>query len=347
MDYFQDILTYQVAQNTMQDFLIALGLFVGLFIVFRIFKSIVVARLKKLATKTANNFDDVLIEVIQGISWVFYLVVALYFPLKTLAFGEVFEKWLNGIFIVIVVWQVIRFILSLIEYGLGNFAEKKGAKTAFSGVRLVLKIVLWSIGLLLILSNLGFNVTSLVASLGIGGIAIALAVQNILGDVLSSFSLYFDKPFQVGDFIVLGENKGTVKKIGLKTTRLETLQGEELVISNNELTSSKIQNFKKMKKRRIVMNFGVVYETNSKKLKKINDIVKKIIDKTKDVDFDRSHFKEFGDFSLNFEVIFYVLSADYVDYMDKQQEINFAIKEAFEKEKIEMAYPTQTVYVSK
>ncbi|MBI4232420.1 mechanosensitive ion channel family protein [Candidatus Peregrinibacteria bacterium] len=212
---------------------------------------------------------------------------------------------------------------------------------------MLIKIVIWSVGGLLIFSNLGFDVTSLVTSLGIGGIAVALAVQNILGDIFSSFSLYFDKPFQVGDFIIAGEHSGRVKKIGLKSTRLETLQGEELVISNKELTTSRVQNFKKLKRRRVALNFGLIYETPVKKLRKVNDIVKEIIEGLDVVEFGRSHFSQFAAASLNFEVIYFVNSQEYEVYMDRQQEINLKIKEAFEKEKITMAYPTQTLYLKK
>jgi len=183
--------------------------------------------------------------------------------------------------------------------------------------------------------------------LGIGGLAIAFALQNILEDMFSSFSIYFDRPFQIDDFIVIGDDMGIVKKIGIKSTRIQTLQGEELIISNKELTGKRIRNFKKMEKRRIVFKFGVVYETSTEKLKKIPGIIKDIMDRAELAEIDRVHFKEFGDFSLNFEVIYYIKSREYIDYMNTQQEMNFAIKERFEQEGIEMAYPTQTLYVNK
>ncbi len=344
---FREYFSYQIGANTLWDLMLAVGFFIVLLIVFKIFEKIVVSRLRRLAKTTKNEFDDELIEVIESISPLFYFVVALYFPLKGIVLPETADKILDGVFIVVIVWQVIRFILSLIDFGLRRFVNKKeasGVKTTYHGVRLVAKIILWIVGLLLILSNLGFNITSLVASLGIGGIAVALALQNILTDIFSSFSIYFDKPFQVGDYIVVGKDDGIVKKIGLKTTRLETLQGEELVISNQELTSSRVQNFRKIKKRRNTIKLGVVYETSQKKLKRVGEILEKIVTGTKDVDFVRCFFTEFGDFSLNFELIYYTLSPEYVDFLVKQEEINFAIKEAFEKEKIEFAYPTQVIY---
>ena len=200
---------------------------------------------------------------------------------------------------------------------------------------------------ILILSNLGYNVNSLVASLGIGGIAVALAVQNILSDIFCSFTIYLDKPFVVGDRIVLDKYSGYVKKIGIRTTRIETLEGDELVVSNKDLTSSRIRNYKKMQRRRIVFQVGVEYETKAEKLKQIPKMIKQIIDNIEVIDFARVHFKEFGDSSLIFEIVYYTNSNDYDVYMDKQQELNLAIVEKFEEEKINIAYPTQTVFIKK
>jgi len=214
-------------------------------------------------------------------------------------------------------------------------------------LNIIIKIILWIIGLLLILSNLGINITSLVAGLGIGGIAIALALQNILSDLFSSFAIYFDKPFKVGDFIIIGKDMGTVEQIGIKTTRLRALQGEQIVISNQELTSARIQNFKKLSERRVAFELGVVYGTPDDKMKKIPELIEKIIKETKDTRFDRSHFKSFGDFALIFETVYYITSGEYLDYMNAQQEIGLKIKEKFSTEEIEFAYPTQTLFLNK
>lgn len=210
-----------------------------------------------------------------------------------------------------------------------------------------MKICLWVFAGLIVLSNLGFNISSLIAGLGIGGIAVAFALQNILTDIFSSFSIFLDKPFKAGDFIVVGNDMGVVEKIGIKTTRLKTLQGEELVVSNKELTSVRVRNFKKLEKRRVVSMLGICYETNSEKLKAIPSIIKDIVSAIDVTEFDRCHFKDYGDFSLNFETVYYINSADYAQYMDAQQAINFRIKEEFEKRSIGFAYPTQTLYIQK
>lgn len=199
----------------------------------------------------------------------------------------------------------------------------------------------------MILANMGYNVTSLIAGLGIGGIAIGLALQNILGDLFSSLAIYFDKPFKVGDFVIVDQYMGTVKHVGVKTTRIEALQGEEIVVSNSDLTNSRIQNFGVMQRRRIAFNFGVTYDTSAEKLKAIPGWVKKIIDDIEITEYDRSNFKGFGDSSLDFENVYYLNSGDYNEYMNTQEEINLAIVQKFEEEGVEMAFPTQTVHVKK
>ncbi len=349
---YEDILMYKVWHNSVRDYLLAFLLFLAIFVVTKLFKRLVVSRCSELAKKTSNHFDDELAVVVRDISGLFYYVLALYFPLRMLTTLDWIEQTLHVVFLVVVAFELVKIAQAFAGFGLKSLAgrghmKEKEAHTTFQGLRIIINILLWIVGVLLVLSNLGVNVSSLVASLGIGGIAVALAVQNILADMFSSFSIYFDRPFSVGDYIVVGTDEGTVKKIGLKTTRIETLQGEELVISNKELTSARIQNFKKLRNRRVAFSLALVYETANVKLQKVNEIVKKVIDDVDNVEFSRSHFKTFGDHSLDFEVVYYVLSSEYVEYMNKQQEINFGIKEAFEKEKIEMAFPTQTVHVKK
>jgi len=199
----------------------------------------------------------------------------------------------------------------------------------------------------MVLTNLGIEITPLIASLGVGGIAIAIALQSVLSDLFSAFAIYFDKPFKEGDFIIVGNDMGTVQRIGIKTTRIKSLQGQELIVSNSELTSTRVNNYQRMEERRIVFNFGVEYSTSLSKLKKINKIVEKIFKEVNGARLDRVHFHQFGDFSLNYEVVYYVKSPEYAKYMDVQQEINFKLKEYFEKERIVFAFPTQTLFVEK
>lgn len=202
-------------------------------------------------------------------------------------------------------------------------------------------------GFLFLIDNLGYDITTLVAGLGIGGIAVALAAQTILGDLFSYLVIFFDKPFEIGDFIIIDDKMGTIEYIGIKTTRIRTLSGEQLICSNTDLTNSRVHNYKRMEKRRVVFSFGVIYQTAASQIKRIPGIVREIIESDAGNTFDRAHFSSYGDFSLNFEVVYYVMTPDYNIYMDRQQAINIAIFERFEQEKIEFAYPTQTVLLNK
>jgi small-conductance mechanosensitive channel len=336
--------------NTVFDYIKSVGVFIVLVIVFKLVQFVILRRLGKLAKKTKTDIDDTLIAIVRSLKPQFYYFIAFYFAVRFLSVNTFAEKIIGSALIIWIVYQIIIGIQILIDYVLHQRIAKdkdKGTKAAVGYLNKIAKATLWIAGVLIILSNLGVNITSVIAGLGIGGVAIAFALQNILSDLFSSFAIYFDKPFSVGDFIIVGEQMGVVEKIGIKTTRLRALQGEEIVIANNELTSSRVQNFKRMEKRRIVFTIGVTYNTPSDKLKKIPDIVKNIIGAMEHAQIDRVHFKKFGDFSLNYEVVYYILSPDYITYMDTQQAINLALVEAFEREGIDFAYPTQSIILKK
>jgi small-conductance mechanosensitive channel len=225
--------------------------------------------------------------------------------------------------------------------------ESSGGEKQLRGILGLINFVVWAVALVFLLDNLGVKISAVVAGLGIGGIAVALAAQAVLGDLFSYFVIFFDKPFEIGDFIVINDKMGVVEFIGVKTTRIRAIGGEMLVISNTDLTNSRLHNFKKMEKRRVVFNLGVTYQTPSDKLKAIPQLVKLVIENQENAIFDRGHFASYGDFSLNFEFVYYVTSADYVAYMDIQQSINIAIYEQFENAGIDFAYPTQTIFMPK
>ena len=215
--------------------------------------------------------------------------------------------------------------------------------TTLDALGLLGKIVLWVILSLIVLDNLDVQIDSLIASLGIGGIAVALALQNILSDLFASLSITLDKPFVIGDFVVVDDFEGNVEDIGLKSTRIRSLSGEELIFSNNDLLNSRIRNFKRLEKRRISFSFGITCGTPLEKLKIIPGIVEEIITPLDKVQFERAHFTDLGDFSLNFSVVYYVLDPAYATYLDIQQIINLELYQRLEQEGIELAYPTQTI----
>ncbi len=252
-----------------------------------------------------------------------------------------------GFLLQVALWgnAVISFWIT--RYMQKRMEEDAAAATSIGALRFVGKLLLWTFVLLLALDNLGIDVTALVTGLGIGGIAVALALQNVLGDLFASLSIVLDKPFVIGDFIIVGDFLGTVEHIGLKTTRLRSLSGEQLVFSNSDLLGSRIRNYKRMAERRIVFSFGVIYQTPHEKLARIPEMVREIIEAQEKARFDRAHFKAYGDSSLNFEVVYYVQVPDYLVYMDIQQAVNLELYRRFQEEGIEFAYPTRTLFIQR
>lgn len=337
--------------NSLKAWITALVVFILSIVILKVFKGVIISKMQKLSEKTKNEIDDMVIAGLGSIHWPFYVFVSFYFSLNFLSVPAWLSSVAYYIFLISIVFYSIKIVERLIDLGARKMVEHREGNGQDVGIvrlmKMSAKIFLWAGAVILLLSNMGYNVTSLVAGLGIGGVAVALAVQNILSDLFSSLSIYFDKPFKIGDFIIVGSDMGVVQNIGIKSTRIQTLQGQELVISNSELTSARVNNYGKMAKRRIVFEFGVTYDTPKEKLEKIPAQVKAAVESQDDVEFDRAHFRNFADSSLMYEVVYYLNSGDYNRYMDTQQAINLALVDKFEKEKVEFAFPTQTVYVKK
>ncbi len=346
-DWLMELWSYDVAGNSFGQLATAVLVFFAILLGIKIFRSIFLHKMENLAKKTASRWDDVVVAILGKISNFFFLFCSLFLTVEFfLELQPQVENLIQSVFIISLVYEILKVGQAAVAFGLERSSIGKN-KTSLQGIKLVANIVLWAIGALVVLDNLGFDISTLAASLGIGGIAIALAAQNILSDLFSSFTIYFDRPFQVGDYIVIGSHEGVVKKIGLKTTRIEALQGEELVISNKELTESRVQNFKKLKTRRVQFKLGVTYDTPAAKLRMIPKMIEDVIKEVELAEFDRAHFHTFDDSSLGFVVVYRVLSGSKVDHMNAQEMVNLGIFERFETEKVEMAFPTQTVYLKK
>ncbi|MCM8786444.1 MAG: mechanosensitive ion channel family protein [Candidatus Omnitrophica bacterium] len=338
--------------NTLKQYLFFLFAFLGSLVILSLLKIFILKHFKRIAEKTRTDIDNFLIRLFEELCLPLLYYWVFYFSINFLTLNEWAKKFINAVALIFLVTQGIRFLIAILGYFIQKQWIKKGklnetAKQNLKTILSIAKVILWSVGIVFILDNLGFKISTVLAGLGIGGVAIALAAQAILADLFSYFVIFFDKPFEVGDFIVIGEFAGTIEQIGIKTTRLRSLSGEQLIFSNTDLTNSRVRNYKRMEKRRIVFKIGITYQTPQDKLKQIPQIIKNIIENTKDALFERAHFFAFGDFSLIFEIVYYVLSPDYSKYMDIQQEINFAIKKRFEEFGIKFAYPTQTLYIDK
>ncbi len=342
----------QFLGNAVREYLTSAGVFVGVLLVLPIARAIILRRLKTFSERTANDLDDLLHDLLRRVVGpVVYLFTALYFATLFLTLPESLGLLVQSLLVIVLAIKVAQVLQRLAAYGIRRWTEQTAKEDPASAAMLknvtwVVQLMIWAATVLFIFDNLGINITAFVASLGIGGVAVALAAQSVLGDAFSPFAIFMDKPFQVGAFLIVGDLLGTVEQVGFKTTRIRSLGGEQLIFSNSDLTSSRIKNYKRMRERRIVFSVGVVYQTPVEQVKAISPMIKRVVDEHEYARFDRAHFKSFGDFALIYEVVFYVLRPDYNTYMDVQQSMNFRLMEEFEKAGIEFAYPTQQLYVT-
>jgi small-conductance mechanosensitive channel len=322
--------------------LLALGLIYGA-------KTLLLRRLDALAARTATYLDDAALKILASTSRLFLLAVALYAGAQALTLSPKAALFVShGIVVAVLLQLAFWFDLGVKEW-LHHYRDRHhgndaASTTSTAALGFVARATIWLLIVLMILDNFGVNITTLVASLGIGGIAVALALQNILGDLFSSLSILLDKPFVVGDFIIVDGTAGTVEYVGLKTTRLRSLGGEQVVFSNSDMLKNRIHNYKRMQTRRIAFGIGVTYQTTVEQLQTIPGMVREIVGQQPLATFDRAHFKAFGASSLDFEIVYIVGSSDYAAYMDIQQAINLALLDRFTREAIKFAYPTQTLH---
>jgi len=338
--------------NPVDRWLIAIAVAAGAALAVRLLQASVVTRLRKLAHRTSTLWDDIVLHALSNTKRLFILIVAVQAGSRVLTLPDITRNMLDGVTMIAALIQAGVWAGSALRFGLRRHREElleedRAAATTMSAIDYLGQVVIWALVLLLSLDNLGVDVTALVAGLGVGGVAVALAVQNILGDLFASLAIVVDKPFVLGDFIIVDDLLGTVEAIGLKTTRVRSLGGEQLVFSNADLLGSRLKNYGRMAERRVVFTIGVTYQTSKDRLAAIPGIIRAAIEAQPDTRFDRAHFFEYGDFSLNFEAVFYVLSPDYNTYMDIRQAINLRLFEEFERRGIEFAYPTQTLFVER
>ncbi len=347
----QEMLQQELLGNTVLDYLLTLLILGGGILVIRwVFERLIMTTLQQRLLELRFTSDDTLMRIARQYLPPFLYLCLVYITVGNLRLPPVLAQSLDVLVTVMATFLGINAISASVEYLLRVFLSRKlGDATAMSSLTALapmIRVAFWLVGVVFLLANLGLDVTSLVAGLGVGGLAIGLAAQGILGDLFSYFSIILDRPFQIGDFIIVGEFMGVVEYVGIKTTRLRSLGGEQLVLANTDITGSRVRNYKRMMERRIVFGLGVTYETGLEQLEEIPTLIKTIITGIEKARFDRAHFAAYGDFSLNFEVVYYVLSGDFNLYMDLQQQINLEIKKAFEARGIEFAYPTQVLYVN-
>jgi len=353
----EELLSYELLDQPLRRWLTAtvVALLAGLGL--RVVKAILRKRVEPLVERSNTRFDDAILDTIEDTRWWLYIAFAgwafTYFVTLPENVDRVVSLVVRSIVLIQVgVWGhgLVRRVATSWAHD-PNLAEDEQEpdaarkQTVAAAVSFVTRIVVWSTVLVVLLANVGVEVSGLLAGLGIGGVAAALAVQNVLGDLISSLSIYFDRPFDIGDFIIVGSDMGTVNRIGMRSTRLTALGGEQLIFSNSDLAKSRIRNFRRMNERRIVTQIGVTYDTPYETLRGLPDALREIVEGTEGTRFDRAHFKGFGDSALELELVWWVLSPDYAEYMDRQQKILLGVHEALTQRDVVVAFPTRTLHL--
>lgn len=345
-------MTSDIYGNPLSAWLLAATLTVLVALGLRLLTNAVVDRLQRFAGGTTNDVDDLLATLLSKTRTLFILLLAFWAGSEVLALPPGADAAVEAVVVVGFLVQAGFWGSGLVNYGLERYRRRQlevdpSGVTSLGALGFLARAMVWTVIALTILANLGVNITAFVASLGIAGVAIGLALQGVVGDLLASLSIVLDRPFVVGDFITVGEFMGTVEHVGLKTTRIRSLSGEQLVFSNSDLLSSRIRNYKRMSERRAVFALGVTYDTPAEKLRRIPGMIREVIEAMDNTRFDRSHFKAFGPSSLDFETVYYMLVPDYNAYMDTQEAINLEVVQRLGDEEIELAFPTQTLYLQR
>jgi MscS family membrane protein len=348
-----DFWTREIFGNTLLQWAVALAIGLLVYGLLRFLTWLLHRRLSKFADQPLPSQSVLIRNLLAHTHGIFYVWLAVFTATRSLSLSEAVSTVITIITIAALLVQAGFWAIEIIEYSVarrqiakdGELNYKKGPITA---ILLISKIIVWAVVVLLVLENIpGVNVTALLASLGIGGIAIALALQKVLGDLFASLTISIDQPFVEGDAINVGEYNGVVEYVGLRSTRVRSNTGEQLIFSNSDLLNSRIRNYKRMEQRLIVFTLNVTYQTSYKKLQKIPEIIKEVIDAQDQVKFERAHFKGYGGSSLVFEIAYTVQTSEFSTYMDLQQKINLEIFRQFQDAGIDFALPTQSIVLSK
>lgn len=333
-----------------QSWMIGLGISCVVALSLIVARGVLLGRVRRLGNGSPSALDDFFVSLTSSLRSLFFVALGLWVASEYVQFAAWLQHDLRVGVTLLTLLQVglsMQAAIGAVARNWSGSGVPGEAKMAASATAFLASLAIWAILIVSGLSVLGFQISALLAGLGVGGVAAALAVQNILGDVFASLSIYFDRPFHIGDFIVVGEEMGSVERIGLRTTRVRSLSGEEIVFGNGDLTKSRLRNFRRMEQRRVEFGFGVDYDTTPEQLETIPDLIRQAVERRSGTRFDRAHFKAYGDSALRFEVVYFVLSPDYNLYMDHQQAINLELFRVFAERQIRFALTTQKLLLSR
>ena len=335
---------FSFLNNDLESWAIAVAVLLGATLAMHWLRRLALHKMQNLARRTPTMADDLVAKMLRKTYLLIMLVVSAYLASLALDLTDKQRLVVSRVAIAALILQLAIWGDTLMrawrDYAFVSDTPRKASRTILC---FLLRLALWVIAFLMVLDNFGFNITTLVASLGIGGIAVALAVQNILGDLFASLSIMLDKPFEIGDFIIVGDVLGSVEHIGLKTTRLRGLGGEQVIFANGDLLKSRIHNHKRMETRRVAFVLRVAYGAGDRQLARVPVLIREVVDAQPMAAFERAHFFNYGEWSLNFEVVYHFQSPDYIAHMDTQQAILLEIYRRFEREGIRFAHPLSIV----
>jgi small-conductance mechanosensitive channel len=349
MNEVERLLDDRYFNNSLWQWALAAGTLIAVLAVTLLIRRIVRSRYERLAATPQTELLELPLKIASHTGMFFLFVISIYAGASFLTMPDRVSKILLTAVTISAFWQVGIWISTAVTTWLQlkqqqAMAHDRAAAGSFGIIAFVARALIWALVLLLTLDNLGVNITALVAGLGVGGIAVALAVQNVLGDLLASLSITLDRPFVVGDAIAVDDFNGTVEQIGIKSVRLRSVNGEQIVMSNADLLKSRLRNYGRMIERRIQFVVGLALDSPPDKLTKVPAALRAIVEAEKNTRFDRSHFARIGSGSLEFETVYYVTTADYGVYMDIQQRINLKVIEMLAQEELELAIPVQRVW---
>lgn len=348
---FDELAALPLFNNSLLDWLVASAIATGALVVFLLARRAIRGYHRKLQTTPETELLEIPMQVLSRTALLFFVALALFLGVQWLTIGPGTTRIVGSALTIALFWQAGVWAVAATAAWLDrkrkrSMATDRAAVGSLGIIGFILNVVIWALVLLLTLDNLGVDITALVAGLGIGGIAVALAVQNVLGDLFASLSITLDRPFVVGDFLAVGDFLGSVEYIGIKSTRLRSLSGEQIIMSNSDLLSSRVRNYGRMSERRVVFSTGVTYETPIDLVERIPGLIREIVESQQGTRFDRSHFAKHAAASLDFETVYFVLSADFNRYMDVQQAINIRLHREFARLGVEFAYPTQRLLIA-
>jgi MscS family membrane protein len=339
--------------NTIETWALALVIILCSILIGKILYWVFGNVLKKLANKTKTKLDDIIVDMIEEPIVFAIALLGIWFAITTLSFTEALDTWIWNVFQVLIVvnvaWLITRLFDSLFKEFIVPLADKTETDLDDQLLPFVskgVKIIVWVLAIILALNNAGYDVTALIAGLGIGGLALAMAAKDTVANIFGGITIFMDKPFKIGDRIIIEGYDGTVKEIGLRSSRMETLEGRIVTMPNSKFAESPVENISLEPGRKIRLNLGLTYDTTPKQMDKAMSILKDIAKKNKSVKADTTiSFNAFGDFALNIIFIYFIKKS--ADILDTQSEINMEILKQFNKNKLDFAFPSQTIYTKK